>query len=137
MLSAAVVLQERQPGQLPEQATIPPNAVMPLQWWIYTVWRPSPSDVDKPFEQFYELFWPNGEKFAESKLSFIQKENRLQQTSFFFSGFPVGQIGDIKVVSWLESGGKHVSETLETIVRVDHIDPKNAPKGPPAVAPGP
>ena len=138
MLSAAVVMQQQQPGRLPEQLLIPPNAVMPLQWWIYTVWRPSPSDVEQPFEQVYQLYWPNGEKFAESRLEFVQKETRLQQTSFFFSGFPVGQTGDIKVLSWLESKGQRVSEILETIVHVDHIDPSKTPKGiPTAITPTP
>jgi hypothetical protein len=134
MLNAAVVLQQQSSGQLPQQLAIPPDAVMPLQWWIYAVWRPSTSDVEQTFEQVYQLYWPNGEKFAESRLSFVQKENRLQQTSFFFSGFPAGQTGDIKIVSWLDSKGHRVSDILETIVRVDHIDPANTPTGPPAVA---
>jgi len=131
MLSAAVLLQQQEPGGEPQRVPMPINAVMPTQWWIYSVWVPVPEDVGGSFEQVYQLYWPNGEKFAESRLDFVQKDGRPQQTSFYYMGFPVGQVGDLKIVSWLDSHGQRVSEILETRVHVEHSDPHaTIPNGP-------
>jgi hypothetical protein len=131
MHSAAVVLQQQEIGEVPQQIPIPSNAVMPNQWWIYSVWMPMPQDVGCSFEQVYQLYWPSGEKFAENRLPFTQKEDRMQQTSFYYVGFPVGQPGNLKIISWLDHEGHRVSDLVETFVRIEHSSPDNPIKGAP------
>jgi hypothetical protein len=121
MLSAAVTLQETQPGQTPKDIEIPANAVSPNQWWIYAQWEPSSNDVGKSFKAVFQIFWPNGEKLMENKLSFTQLDSRIQQTTVYIGGFPVGQQGAVKVTAWLDSvEGHRVSDIAETHIVIEH-----------------
>ena len=121
MLSAAVTLQESEPGETPKDIEIPPNAVSPNQWWIYAQWEPSSDDVGKSFKAVYQVFWPNGEKLIENNLSFTQIDDRVQQTTFYVGGFPVGQKGAVKVTTWLDSAeGRRVSDVAETHIVIEH-----------------
>jgi hypothetical protein len=131
MHSAAVVLQPQKLGDVPQRIPIPSDAVVPNQWWIYSVWMPSLQDVGGSFEQVYQLYWPSGEKFAENRLAFTQKDHRLQQTSFYYVGFPVGQPGNLRIVSWLDREGQRVSDIIETYVRIDHSSPESPIEGAP------
>jgi hypothetical protein len=106
---------------IPEDIPIPSNAIAGNQWWIYSNWSPSPSDVGMTFEQVYQIYWPNQEKLIERRLqAFVQNNEEMQQTSFAFIGLPVGQTGKIKIVTWLDSDGHRVSEVIETTVLVEH-----------------
>jgi hypothetical protein len=125
MLNAAIAVQRQEGGKPAEQTEVPRNAVMPHQWWIYSLWRPSPEDVGASFEQVYQVYWPDGEKFAETRLAFEQKDATVQQTSFYFLGFPVGQEGQLRIVSWLDRGGHRVSDINEAWVRLEHKKPSD------------
>lgn len=126
MQNAAVVLQKKELDGITEQLAVPVNAVMQMTWWIFSVWLPSSSDVGRSFEQVYQLYWPNGDKFVENRLAFTQKDDRSQQTNFYYIGFPVGQIGDVRIVSWLDSDGQRVTDITETKVRIDHSNSPSA-----------
>ena len=71
------------------------------------------------------MYWPNGEKFAATKLPFVQNDDLMNQTSFYFGGFPVGQQGRLRLLTWLNRGGK-TSEVIETFVSVKHTPIPNA-----------
>jgi hypothetical protein len=122
MLIANVERQQVQEGQPPEDISIPHDAVAPMHWWVYTLWLPSSEDVGKAFEQMYQVFWPNNEKLAESALLFTQENEAMQQTTFTIGGFPIGQQGKIRVVTWLHFEGLRVSEMAETYITVNHIE---------------
>src|SRR5437879_5919714 len=83
MLNAEVRLTEVplgatvSPGAVAAGIPIPQNAVAPTKWWLYTQWEPSPRDVGKTFEQVFQVYWPQGEKFAENRLGFVQKDDRM------------------------------------------------------------
>ncbi len=126
MQSAAVVLQQQELGQAPQSLPMPKNAVMPMTWWIFSVWKPSSDDVGRSFEQVYQLQWPSGAKFAENRLPFTQKDDRMQQTTFYYLGFPVGEEGELKILSWLDSHGERVSDVIETSIRIDHSNSPTA-----------
>ena len=131
MLNASIKLQETVPGALPRDIDIPSNTVAPNQWWIYTLWEPSVEDVGQSFVQIYEIYWPNGEKLTANKLElrFVQENDKLQQSSFFVAGFPIGQQGKVKVVTWLESpSGVTKTGKLENYVRIEHLTGKSEPK---------
>jgi hypothetical protein len=125
MLNAKVEMQEIQSGQTTSRP-IPPDAVAPTQWWIYTAWEPSVEDIDRVFEQVYQIFWPNGDKLLESSLSFVLHEEKMWQTTFFIGGFPVGQQGKVRIVTWLHFEGRRTSEIAETFITVSHVELKNS-----------
>jgi len=123
MAHAIVWAQQQLPGQEPQDIPIPPNAVSPQQWWIYTFWTMSPAEDGQSFEQVYQVYWPNGEKLMENRLPFKQQGDKPQQTTYFIGGFPVGQEGAVKIVTWLDSHGTRVSDIEETVVFVSHKNP--------------
>jgi hypothetical protein len=101
-------------------AVIPPNAIAPNMWWLYTQWEPSTADVGQGFEQVFQVYWPNGEKFIESRLPFTQKDDRMNQISFYIGGFPVGQQGRLRLVTWLDCQGHAASGITESFVSIQH-----------------
>jgi hypothetical protein len=124
MTSSKVELRlQTQAGQPVQHKNIPVPSitVMPMHWFIYTLWNPSAEDVGKSFEQVYQLYWPSGEMVGEpSRLRFQQKDDLLHQVNFSIFGFPIGQVGRIRIVSWLDSEGQRASEVVETYVQVAH-----------------
>jgi hypothetical protein len=131
MISASLSLQQREGLEgPPENVPVPKDAVLPTQWFLYSVWDPSPNDVGISFEQVYQVYWPNGEKLAERRLQkFIPKDDTMMQTSFFFLGLPVGQEGKVRVKTWLDSDGHRVSDIIETAVRITHSKLATSPRG--------
>jgi hypothetical protein len=121
MLSAQITAHIKAPGG-EQPIELPPNAIAPTQWWIYTQWEPSSDDVGKSFTQKYEVYWPNGDRLADGKLSFVQTNERLQQSTFYIAGFPVGQTGRVKVVTWLEMPeGQRVCDDLINHILIEHL----------------
>jgi len=121
MTNANIKMQEMEPGGMPHDVVTPPfNAVAPLQWWVYTLWDPSPEDAHRSFEQVYQLYWPNGEKLREARLPFVLTSERMQQSSFSFVGLPVGQPGKVRIITWLDSDGQCVSSVSETHLYITH-----------------
>lgn len=113
--------------EIETSADIPKNAVGPNQWCIYTMWVPSAEDVGRKFEQVYQVYWPDGEKFYESRFEFTQSNEDIQQITFGLTGFPVGQSGRLRIITWLDRDGHRISEILETVINVKHI-PQQAPR---------
>lgn len=105
---------------------IPRNAVAPTQWVIYSMWIPSPEDVGQEFEQVYQVYWPDGEKFHESRLEFTQPNESVQQVTFTVLGLPVGQPGKLRIVTWLDKKGHRVSDIVETSINVTHLAQQTA-----------
>ena len=121
MVNAKVSLQQGNKGEPLQDVSVPLNAIMPTQWWIYAQWMPSREDVGKSFEQVYQVYWPNDEKLTENRVPFKITEDSMHQVTFSFIGFPVGQPGNVKILTWLDSGGHRVSDVSETRMRVTHV----------------
>lgn len=124
MVNAEVSMDVVGPNSAPQRVPIPPNAVTGTMWWIYTLWEPSADDVGKSFEQVYQIYWPNGDKVLESRLSFTQKDDAMNQTTFYIAGFPVGQPGKVRISTWLDSQGHRVSELADVFVNIKHVTDK-------------
>ena len=120
MLNAEIALQQLEPQQSPQLVPIPADAISPTTWWVYTIWNPSAEDVGKKLDQFYQLYWPNGEKLLEKSLSFQPDKNALWQTTFCFVGLPVGQEGRIRILTWVDHEGHRLSEIAETFIHIKH-----------------
>ncbi len=108
---------------------VPTNTVLSNLWFIFSMWKPSAEDIGKTFEQVHQVFWPDGTKFNEGKLQFKPDEN-MQQNSYGLVGFPVGQPGPLRIVTWVEDNGKRITDVLDYEIRVKHdpaINPVTAP----------
>lgn len=123
MLNAAIHAQLNVPPESsPQSMELPPEAIAPTQWWIYTQWEPSAGDVGKSFDQRYEVYWPNGTRLVEGKLSFIQTNDRLMQSTYYIGGFPVGQTGKVRIVTWLETPeGRQACDKIENHILIEHL----------------
>ena len=106
-----------------EKVDIPPTTVVPRDWSIYGRWEASESDDGMTFEQVFEIYWPNGDKFVESRMTMqtIRKEDPTQQTALQLMGFPAGQVGRIKIVTWIEHDKQRMIDPIECTVRVRHV----------------
>jgi hypothetical protein len=132
MLNAELVMQRIEPAQAPEQTAIPKDAVAPIVWWVYTVWHPSSEDIGKTFEQVYQTYWPNGEKFMESRMDVVMRDDGPMQTTFHIGGLPAGQVGKLKILTWLDHQGHRASEISEAYITIKHRT--TVPGGTPMVA---
>ncbi|MFZ0292136.1 MAG: hypothetical protein WAL52_00915 [Candidatus Sulfotelmatobacter sp.] len=132
MLNAEILLQSLDGSDRTQVITIPPDAVAPQVWWIYTIWQPSPDDVGKSFEQVYQTYWPNNDKFMEARITVVLKDDTPMQTSFHVGGLPVGKEGKLKVLTWLDHEGHSVTEVSEALINVKHRT--TVPSGAPVLA---
>ena len=130
MLNAEIQLNQVTTDGIQAQITVPTNAVSPTQWWLYTQWEPASEDVGKRFEQVFQIYWPEGEKFAENRLEFTQKDDRVNQTSFYYLGFPVGQQGKLRLVTWIDHAGLRFSDIIESHVLIKHKPVSTLSPGP-------
>jgi hypothetical protein len=101
---------------------IPPNAVLPLQWAIFSVLEPSADEVGSTFEQVYQVYWPNEEKFTEGRATFKPDDN-WQYNSCQLLGFPAGQVGNVRIITWVDHEGHRITDIVEFNVRVKHGAP--------------
>ena len=125
MLNAEIVIQKIEASQSPKQMAVPHDAVAPIVWWVYTVWHPSPEDAGKAFDQVYQAYWPNGDKFMESRLSFVLKDEGPMQTTFHIGGLPAGQVGKLKVLMWLDRW--IIKDTASREINEAYINIKHRP----------
>ncbi len=109
-------------------ADIPRNAVFPKEWFIYTRWQSFDEDVGKNFEQVFQVFWPDGEKFVEQRVTLkpIVKDDDIQQSSLQLGGLPGGQVGLVDILTWLDSEGSRVTDIAKCSVRIKHIPAQSA-----------
>jgi hypothetical protein len=110
-------------GQVKPEEKVPANAVVPKEWFIYSRWEASAEDVGKHFEQLWEVYWPNGDKFTEHTIPLkpILKDDHIQHSSLQLMGFPAGQEGMLKVATWLNLDGNQVSPIIDTSIRIKHL----------------
>lgn len=120
MLNAELLAQKAEGTEPPEQMQIPANAVAPIVWWIYTLWYPETEDVGKTFDQIFQAYWPNGEKFMDSKLQFTMQNDAPIQTTFHVGGLPAGQVGRLRIATWIDHLGTRISEVNETYISIKH-----------------
>ncbi|MDA2914128.1 hypothetical protein MYX77_09255 [Acidobacteriia bacterium AH_259_A11_L15] len=99
---------------------IPQKAVGAKEWAIFTLWKQTAEDRDRPFVQVIQIFWPDKSEFKKQELPFRFQPDKDQQNRIVINGFPVGQEGDVTVNMWLEADSKRVGEIHTWIVRVKH-----------------
>jgi len=79
---------------------IPPNAVIPMNWSIGTIWLRSPEDGEKTFEQRVDIITPDNSRVEASPQPF-QMTHRTHHLAVAANVFPVGVAGEYRVVLML------------------------------------
>ena len=109
----------------PQQAMMPANAVLPKEWFIFSIWQQSDAEIGKSFEQVVQVYWPNNEKFVEGRLSFRPVDAKAQYNSIRLLGFPAGQEGKIKVLTWVEHEHSRITEVFDYFITIKHRSPQS------------
>jgi len=89
---------------IPGGTEVPPNAVVPKEWSLYTSWRQEPEDAGKQYRQIVEIFYPDGTLFTKAaQIDFTFEPGKPYfHTSAKANGFPIGQTGMCSIMMRLE-----------------------------------
>ncbi len=88
---------------------IPPNAVGPKEWWVYSIWETEPGDERREYMLCTEILYPDGSRFGEiSRLRINVELNKRAQMMVQILGFPIGQPGEHTVRTWIEENQERV-----------------------------
>ena len=108
---------------------MPPNAVAPKEWAIFTRWDWDRGDEGKKFFQHLSVMWPGGTVFFEQTMEIVRvPDKRVSQLATPLLGLPIGEPGMISVNIQLKSDGATVFEAKPVLIEVLHIP---APTPPP------
>jgi hypothetical protein len=107
-----------------EQAKMPSNAVIPKDWYIFSIWQQSREEIGKTFEQVVQVYWPNDDKFTEGRLLFKPVDDKAQYNSVRMLGFPAGQDGKIKVLTWIEHEKDRITDVFDYYVTIRNVAPQ-------------
>src|SRR5882762_11897162 len=85
-----VVLIERIEVQIPEGSVVPPNVVVPKEWFLFTMWGKSEGEGPGHFKQIIEIAPPpNSVPPARATLEF-DFADRVHKLKNRLYGFPAG-----------------------------------------------
>jgi hypothetical protein len=99
--------------KVPAEAEIPPNALIPREWAIFSKWQVEPEDTGQNFIQVSQVFWPDGTLLVENRVNAVPRSDRYMAFVVKNQAFPIGQNGEIKIVLWIESEGEKIVPTVE------------------------
>ncbi len=106
--------------QFPPETVIPPNAVIPREWSVFSKWELEEDEEGKDYTSATEIFWPDGTPFLKTELKASPPVSNGMAFIFRFGVFPMGQIGTIRISNTLSEGGRLVSGPIETAIRLRH-----------------
>jgi hypothetical protein len=70
-------------------------------------------------------------RLVAGNLTFVQTNDRLNQSTYLIGGFPVGQTGKVKIVTWLETlEGHQACDKIENYILIEHLKEIPANKTP-------
>lgn len=99
---------------IPAGIEIPKNAVSPKEWAVFSIWDPDPGDENRHYVLRTQILYPDKSQFGEILKSKIPIEpNARAQMIMQFVGFPVGQVGDYTVRTWIEENETRVVGPIE------------------------
>ncbi|SRR5260221_11704454 len=117
-------------------ATVPgieilPNAVVPREWTIFSIWDIEPGDELKAYVLCTSITYPDRSQFGElNKIKMNIEANKRSQMVVNVPVFPIGQLGDYVVRTWVEEKDSMVVGPIEFKIRVE------AQATPPVLSPG-
>lgn len=90
----------------------PPNAVIPKEWAIFTLWEVDPSEYGKKYQQAFQTVYPDGTNFGlETRVPITPEQGkRMLQCVALSTAMPISQNGLYTIKTWLEEDGKKIAE---------------------------
>jgi hypothetical protein len=109
-----------------EGQDVPPNAVVPKEWAVFSKWGVDPDEEGKSYSSLIEMFWPDGTEFAKLQLEANQPTVHGMAFVHKFNGFPIGQHGILRILNTLFSDGTVVAGPIEVEVGIEILPLKAA-----------
>lgn len=105
-------------------SAVPKDALLPKEWAAYSLWEPESEDTSTSFSQVFQVLWPDGSEYKKQGLPFkFAGPAKSHQNTLNIIGFPVGQVGNIVVNTWLEVGSNRIGEIHSWTIGVIHGEP--------------
>lgn len=112
----------------PAGTEIPKNAVSPTQWAVFSIWDIEPGDEHRQYVLCTQVLYPDKTQFADTvKQNMVIEREKRSQMVVQFLGFPIGQIGEYTVLTWLEEGGHKVFGPIDFKLGVELVPLEPAP----------
>jgi hypothetical protein len=106
---------------VPPLTEMPPNAVAPKEWAIFSAWEWEDGDEGKEYSLFFEVRYPDGKTFAEGKATFVMQKDKRNQVKIPFVGIPVAQQGKCTVRIRLKHGDSLIIEPAPVYIKIGHL----------------
>ncbi len=104
----------------PGEAEIPKNAVAPKEWAVFSAWDTDPGDELKEYKFCMQMLYPDQSQFGEVAKSRMKIEtNKRSQVTVQIIGFPIGQVGQYTVRTWVEENRQRVFGPIEFKIEVE------------------
>src|SRR6266478_9928 len=99
---------------VPPGVEIPLNAVTPKEWVVFSIWDTGPGDERRKYILCTQFLYPDKSQFGETAKAAINVEpNKRAQMLVQIPGFPIGQVGEYIVRSWIEENEQRVFGPIE------------------------
>lgn len=96
---------------VPQGVEVPPNAMLPIRWFIAAMFRRLHEDEGKTYEQIVHLVLPDGKPRIVGTVQF-EITGKIHRTVTEVEGLPVGQAGDCLLQLWLRDLSENASPVL-------------------------
>lgn len=96
---------------VPHGVEVPPNAMLPIRWFIAAMFRRLPEDAGKRYEQIVRIVLPDGKPRIVGNVEF-EITGKIHRIVTEVEGLPVGQAGDCMLQLWLRDLSKDISPIL-------------------------
>jgi hypothetical protein len=116
---------------VPTAAEIPPEAVIPRDWAVFSIWETEPGDELKDYMLCTQLLYPDKTQFADTaKAKFKIEPQKRAQMNLQYQAFPIGQVGEYIVRTWVEENQRQVYGPIEFGIglEIHRQDPPQTPQ---------
>jgi hypothetical protein len=102
-----------------EPVQLPPAAVIPHRWAIYSEWEAQPGDEHRQYQLLAQVLYPDGKPFGETaRVPMIITPGQRSRVVVRINAFPVGQQGTYIARVWIEENGKKEGGTTDLKIEV-------------------
>jgi hypothetical protein len=109
-----------------QEAPLPPKAISPSRWHIFSLWENEPSEAGQEFTQVAKVYAPDGEVFIEHEQTFKIPDagNTQVRINIMLWSLPISMEGTILVKAWLKGSEELAQDfkfTVEYIKKGEHV----------------
>jgi len=117
----------------PEETEIPKAAVAPKEWYVFSIWETEPGDEHREYVLCTRFLYPAKTQFGQVGNQRIPVDpGKRSQMVLQIQGFPIGQIGQYTVVTWVEEKEQLVVGPIEFKVEFELVrEPAKSSAPPP------